>query len=80
MAEPSGIDRQTLKPMHVEPVERQSQRRSNFFDHFPLVTTRVGFGFLAVAVCILLCSVTAHALPNEPQLHSLMWIAAIAIC
>ncbi len=45
----------------------------------PLVTTRIGFVFLVVGACILLCAFAAHALPDQPHLNSLMWIAAVAV-
>ncbi len=47
---------------------------------FPLVTTRIGFVFLAVASCTLLCAITSHAVPQHTQLQSLIWTAAISIC
>ncbi len=49
-------------------------------NRFPLVTTRVGIIFLAVAVCVLACAVTSKAAPTQPRLHSMMWTAALAAC
>lgn len=46
---------------------------------YPLVTTRVGIAFVAVASCTLLCAFAAH-LTSAPNFGSLMWIAAIAVC
>jgi signal transduction histidine kinase len=44
-----------------------------------MVTTRVGIVFVAVTVCVLICSMVAHS-ASEPKIQSLMWIVALAIC
>jgi signal transduction histidine kinase len=49
-------------------------------DRFPLITTRVGVAFLVVAICILVCALIVHKSPNQPRLHAMMWIAALATC
>ncbi len=46
----------------------------------PLVTTRVGVIFVAVAVAILACAIASHTLPDRAGLDALMWISAITIC
>ncbi len=46
----------------------------------PLVTTRVGLIFFAVAVCVLACAITSNAAPKQAKLHSMMWTAALAAC
>ncbi len=78
MAEPSDTNRRSIEPTHHQETGPQSNARGSLAS--PLVTTRIGFVFVAVAICILACSITTHAIPDQPRLHSLMWIAALAIC
>jgi signal transduction histidine kinase len=49
------------------------------YRHNPLVTTRVGLVFVAIALTSLVCATVAHA-ANNKDLHSLMWIATISAC
>ncbi|TWU49793.1 PAS domain-containing sensor histidine kinase [Rubripirellula reticaptiva] len=61
--------------------DAQDAGRSNAtaFSH-ALSTTRVGFVFAGVSVCVLICSLVAHAWPSHVQFHSLLWIASLAAC
>ena len=45
--------------------------------HKPLLTTRVGFVFIVIALTNLICATAALAVPDK-DFHSLMWIATIA--
>ncbi|MGB7328494.1 MAG: ATP-binding protein [Rubripirellula sp.] len=47
---------------------------------YALSTTRVGLVFACVSVCVLACSLVAHAWPSHAPFHSLLWIASLAAC
>ena len=80
MAEPSDIAGDSIAAAHSGAAEPKSRFIPIIGDRFPLVTTRVGIVFVAVAVCILICAFAAQTAPDQPKLHAMMWIAAIAIC
>lgn len=73
MTEASGND-QVESPQTEIPVIVSETKR------VPLVTTRVGIIFFAVAVSVLACAITSNVTPEHPRLHSMMWTAALAAC
>jgi len=72
--EPTGLR------SHAETNVASAGTTRSWHGRFPLVTTRIGFLFVAIAVGILVCATLAHASPDRPKFHSLMWIAALATC
>ncbi len=46
----------------------------------PMVTTRIGALFIISAVSTLGCALISHATPGAAALHSVLWVAAVAVC
>lgn len=46
----------------------------------PLAVSRVAFLFVGTSIAMLLLALIAHASPTDVKLHSVLWMAAIAIC
>ncbi len=61
----------TSEPQDIESVTHSRRR------HKPLLTTRVGFVFIVIALTNLICATAALAVPDK-DFHALMWIATIA--
>ncbi len=62
------------------PLADASLRSKSETSKYPLVTTRVGMIFVALAICTLVYALVAHASPDKSHFNSLMWIAAVATC
>lgn len=45
-----------------------------------MVTTRIGFLFFVSALFTLGCALTTQATPGAAALHSVLWVAAVAVC
>ncbi len=75
-----AVDASSSEPVITAgPASQPSFADQPKYRHNPLVTTRVGLVFVAIALTSLVCATVAHAATSK-DLHSLMWITTIAAC